>query len=93
MDIGPGRDDGQRLFSQAFNTAAPSARQRPGGRVAALFSRDATCSTQPDTLRMQSSERIQGSRVMDWWVLVLAMVLGSTTYVLYRVVDHLRNRP
>ena len=30
---------------------------------------------------------------MEWWVLVLSMVLGSTTYALYRLVDRLRSKP
>jgi hypothetical protein len=30
---------------------------------------------------------------MEWWVLVLSMVLGSATYALYRLVDRVGSKP
>ena len=30
---------------------------------------------------------------MDWWVMLLSIILGIATCALYRLVDHLRNLP
>lgn len=30
---------------------------------------------------------------MEWWVILLSLVLGIATYGLYYLVDHLKNLP